>query len=47
MRGPEGSILGLLKEEDGIIVESKLLMVIPGLADRWLTIGSGRKVVGA
>ena len=47
VRGPEGSILGILKEEDGGIVESKLLVVRAEQADRWLTIGSGRKVVGA
>ncbi len=44
VRGPEGSILGILKEEDGNIVESKLLVVRAEQADRWLTIGSGRKV---
>jgi len=37
----------ILKEEDGTIVESKLLVVKAEQADRWLTIGSGRKVVGA
>lgn len=45
VRGTVGSIVGLLKEEDGIIAESKLLMVREGLEDRWLTINAGRKVV--
>ena len=45
VKGPVGSILGILKEEDGVgIVESKLFIVQPGQADRWLTIGAGRKL---
>ncbi len=45
VKGPVGSILGILKEEDGVgIVESKLFIVNSGQADRWLTIGAGRKL---
>ena len=44
VKGPEGSILGLVKETDGEITACKLLKVAPEQQGKWLTIGDSREV---
>lgn len=44
VRGPEGSILGLLVEKDGEILNAKLIRVEPIYADKWLRLTEERKV---
>lgn len=44
VRGPEGSILGLLVEKDGEILNAKLIRVEPTYADKWLRLTEERKV---
>lgn len=46
VKGPEGSILGIIREDkDFGIVDAKLFVQNKELAGKWVQIGSGRKVV--
>ena len=46
VRGPVGSILGIIKDVPGFgIVDAKLVVMTMGLADKWVHIGMGRQLV--
>ena len=46
VKGPEGSILGLIVEDmEGAIVDCKLFVQTPELADKWCTVGQDRNVM--
>ena len=44
--GPEGSILGIIREQEGFgIIDAKLFVVEAAEADKWLMLGKDRKVM--
>lgn len=46
VKGPEGSILGIIREMEGFgIVDAKLFVVEAAEADKWLMLGKDRKVM--
>lgn len=46
VKGPEGSILGIIREMEGFgIVDAKLFVVEAAEADKWLILGKDRKVM--
>lgn len=45
VKGPEGSILGLIREREGFgIVDAKLFVVEASVAGKWLELGPDRKI---
>lgn len=46
VKGPEGSVLGIIREIEGFgIVDAKLFVVEAAEADKWLILGKDRKVM--